>query len=96
VKAEEYGVTDFALIHDSFGTLAADTDAMFSAVRDAFVEMYTAHDPFQHLYEQVYESLSEEGREKLPRPPPRAIWTCLKCSSRCTHLPTQSQDHMLR
>jgi DNA-directed RNA polymerase len=69
LKAEEYGVTDFALIHDSFGTLAADTDAMFSAVRDAFVEMYTAHDPFQHLYEQVYESLSEAGREKLPRPP---------------------------
>jgi DNA-directed RNA polymerase len=69
LQAAEYGVTDFALIHDSFGTLAADTDAMFSAVRDAFVDMYTEHDPFQQLHDQVCEVLSEEGRKKLPRPP---------------------------
>lgn len=69
LQAHEYGVTDFALIHDSFGTLAADTDKMFSAVRDAFVDMYEANDPFQHLYDQVYAALSEEGRKKLPFPP---------------------------
>jgi DNA-directed RNA polymerase len=69
LQASEYGVTDFALIHDSFGTLAADTDAMFSAVRDAFVDMYTEHDPFTELHAQVYEALSEEGRKKLPPPP---------------------------
>jgi DNA-directed RNA polymerase len=42
---------------------------MFSAVRDAFVDMYTEHDPFQQLHDQVYEALSEEGRLKLPPPP---------------------------
>jgi DNA-directed RNA polymerase len=69
VQADEYGVTDFALIHDSFGTLAADTDAMFAAVRDAFVAMYEENDPLQHLYDRVYADLSEAGREKLPKPP---------------------------
>ena len=70
IKAsDEYGVTDFALIHDSFGTLAADTDGMFAAVREAFVEMYEDQDPYEQLYEDVYAALSEEGRAKLPRPP---------------------------
>lgn len=65
----EYGIDSFALIHDSFGTVAADTDDLFKAVREAFVEMYEQFDPFQHLYERVYEALSEEGRKKLKRPP---------------------------
>lgn len=69
VAADEYGITDFALIHDSFGTLAADTDGMFSAVREAFVVMYEEHDPFQELYDEVFASLSEEGKAKLPKPP---------------------------
>jgi DNA-directed RNA polymerase len=69
LQAHEYGITAFSLIHDSFGTLAADTDAMFSAVREAFLDMYEAHDPFQHLYEQAQVALSEEGRRKLPPPP---------------------------
>jgi DNA-directed RNA polymerase len=42
---------------------------MFSAVREAFVEMYTSYDPFQHLYDSVAACLSEEGRAKLPPPP---------------------------
>lgn len=69
LQADAYGVTSFALIHDSFGTLAADADAMFSATRDAFVDMYTNNDPFQHMYDQVHEALSEKGRSKLPLPP---------------------------
>lgn len=71
LQANDYGVTEFSLIHDSFGTLAADADAMFAATRDAFVTMYEENDPFQHLYEQVYEALSEAGRKKLPLPPPK-------------------------
>jgi DNA-directed RNA polymerase len=69
LQAKEYGVESFALIHDSFGTLAADTDAMFDAVRTSFVAMYTEHDPLQHLYEQVHEALSEAGKDKLQLPP---------------------------
>jgi DNA-directed RNA polymerase len=32
------------MIHDSYGTLAADTDRLGSALRAAFVEMYQQHD----------------------------------------------------
>jgi len=65
------GVDQFMLIHDSFGTLAADTDIMFDVVRHTFVEMYEHHDPLADLYRSVRESLPPEEGEKLPPPPPR-------------------------
>lgn len=43
--AHEYGVTDFAFIHDDYGTHAADTDTLHQAIREAFVEMYGDNDP---------------------------------------------------
>ncbi len=36
--------TAFAMIHDSFGTYACDTDALDYAIRDAFVELYFEQD----------------------------------------------------
>ena len=44
-RAVEYGVTDFAFIHDDYGTHAADTDTLHQAIREAFVELYEANDP---------------------------------------------------
>lgn len=44
-KAHEYGITDFAFIHDDFGTLAPDTDTLHEALREAFVDMYGNNDP---------------------------------------------------
>lgn len=37
-----YGITDFAMIHDSFGVHAADVDAMNAVLRSEFVAMYSA------------------------------------------------------
>jgi len=68
---DAYGVTDYSLIHDSFGTLAADTDSLFAAVREAFVDMYEQHDPFHDLWQSVTDALSEKGRLLLPPPPPK-------------------------
>lgn len=36
-------------IHDSFGTHAGDVDRMHECIREAFVELYTEHDPMQLL-----------------------------------------------
>lgn len=36
-----------AMIHDSFGTHAADTDVLYKVLRDEFVKMYEEHDPLQ-------------------------------------------------
>lgn len=36
-----------AMIHDSFGTHAADTEVMYRVLREEFVRMYTEHDPIQ-------------------------------------------------
>jgi DNA-directed RNA polymerase len=44
-KATEYGITDFAFIHDDYGTHAANTETMHQAIREAFVELYTENDP---------------------------------------------------
>lgn len=45
ISAADKGVTSFACIHDDFGTHANDTDAMHSAIREAFVSMYSTNDP---------------------------------------------------
>lgn len=44
-KAVEYGVTDFAFIHDDYGTHAPDIDTLHQAIREAFVELYQDNDP---------------------------------------------------
>ncbi len=48
---ELYEIRNFLLIHDSFGTLAADADNMSKAVREAFVKMYEEFDPLAHFRE---------------------------------------------
>jgi DNA-directed RNA polymerase len=43
--AKARGIDDMALIHDDYGTYAADTDTLHECIREAFVGMYTEHDP---------------------------------------------------
>ena len=42
-----YGIKAFALIHDSFATHAADTEAFAHAIRSAFIRMYEDNDPLE-------------------------------------------------
>lgn len=49
----EHGIDSLVLVHDDFGTHAADSAALFRIIREEFVRMYTQHDPlgeFQTAY----------------------------------------------
>lgn len=70
VKANEaYGVTFFALIHDSFGTIPAKAGAMFRAVRETMVETYENNDVLADFRDQFMEQLHESQLEKMPALP---------------------------
>jgi DNA-directed RNA polymerase len=63
----EAGLRSFAMIHDSYGTHAADTDKLAAILRDQFVEMYLAHDVLAEFEASVRAALPE-GTELPPRP----------------------------
>ncbi|ECF2231914.1 DNA-dependent RNA polymerase, partial [Salmonella enterica subsp. enterica serovar Kentucky] len=48
----KYNVTSFSLVHDSFGTCAADAEYLFNSIRESFVEMYEHNDVIQDFYYQ--------------------------------------------
>jgi DNA-directed RNA polymerase len=51
--AKAAGIDSLAMIHDDYGTHAADAEAMYKLIRSTFVRMYEQHDPiaeFAELY----------------------------------------------
>ena len=50
--AAKSGIEDMALIHDDYGTYAADTHILHRCIREAFVAMYTDHDPLTDFRDQ--------------------------------------------
>ncbi|QFR42352.1 RNA polymerase [Pantoea phage vB_PagP-SK1] len=66
---EKYGVTSFALIHDSFGTNPADAGALFKAVRESIVETYENSNVLEEFREQFMDQLHESQLEKMPEIP---------------------------
>lgn len=54
-RCEELGITDIACIHDDYGTYACDTDALHSIIREAFIHLYSTHDPLQEFSDQQTE-----------------------------------------
>jgi DNA-directed RNA polymerase len=68
-SAENYGITFFALIHDSFGTIPAKAGAMFRAVRETMVETYENNDVLEDFREQFMEQLHATQLEKMPEIP---------------------------
>lgn len=66
-----YGVSNFAMVHDSFGTTAADMEVFFKVVREAFVDIYTKTDVLGDFRDEINLILSPENRAKLkPLPLP--------------------------
>ena len=65
VKARTFGIGSFAMVHDSFGTHAADIDSMAFSLRRAFVEQYTP-DVLGNFLEEIKAQLPDELAEKLP------------------------------
>jgi len=63
-----HGVTAFAMIHDSYGTHAADTQTMADTLRDVFVRMYEENDPLGDYEQSVRTALDgvvSDGGEDL-------------------------------
>lgn len=61
------GIKHFALIHDSFGTHAANTEQMFRIVREQMVELYKA-DPLGQIIEDLKGQMKEDDLKNLPTP----------------------------
>lgn len=67
--SEEAGIEDFAMIHDSFGTHAANTEALGVILRHAFVEQYRG-DVLGEFHKSITKQLSEDRRKLMPKLPP--------------------------
>lgn len=68
--ASEYSLHAFSLVHDSYGTLAADTEVSACCIREVFVRMYQ-DDILANFRMELLELLSEKHAQKLPPVPPQ-------------------------
>lgn len=66
-EALAVGVTQFAMIHDSYGTVAADTDKLAGALRRAFVRMYEENNVLLNFQQDVLRACPDL---RLPPIPP--------------------------
>lgn len=57
-KARAEGIDAFAMIHDDYGTHAADTAVLYRIIREVFVEMYERHDVLEQ-FRAAYGFLTE-------------------------------------
>lgn len=65
-EAARRGVTKFAMIHDSYGTTAAASPTLASALRDEFVRMYEEHETLEEFRE---EAIPGDLRDGVSCPP---------------------------
>lgn len=68
LRCRDEGIAHLAVIHDSFGTHAADTERMGQILRETFVEQYSG-DILRGLYDELRQQLGDELAPKLPEPP---------------------------
>jgi DNA-directed RNA polymerase len=58
------GITDFAMIHDDFGTHACHIDDFHKIIREEFVKLHS-----QNVLDVFYNELTERYNVKLPNLP---------------------------
>lgn len=69
-RGAQGGLTNFAMVHDSFGTTAADVSMFFTAVREAFAEIYVGTDVLGAFRDEIMLILKQEHQDKMrPLPP---------------------------
>jgi len=68
LRAKREGIAHIAMIHDSFGTHAANTGRLSRILRETFVEQYSG-DVLGGLYEELKGQLGDELAGELPPPP---------------------------
>jgi DNA-directed RNA polymerase len=64
-RALAAGVISFGMVHDSYGTHAADMDTLATCLREAFVELYQ-HDVLEEFRSSVLAMLPEELHSQVP------------------------------
>ncbi len=69
-KCLDAGILSFAMVHDSYGTHAADIERMAGILREAFVEMYSAP-ILENFRNEVASQLPGKLAGKIPPLPPR-------------------------
>ena len=72
VKAHKEGVTNFSLIHDSFGSVAPDTAIMSKAIREAFCEIYKT-DVLLNFAVEMKAMCSSKNQAKFPNIPEKGM-----------------------
>lgn len=70
-RAKQEGIHSFAMIHDSFGTTAGETETLYRVVRESFIEMYSVINVLEAFRDELKEQLSEKARGKLKDLPER-------------------------
>ena len=65
LKAAEHGIQAFAMIHDSYGTHAGNTEIFHRLIRETFADMYKDNDVLAQLYETAKSTLNIA----IPKPP---------------------------
>lgn len=64
-RAAENGITQFAMVHDSFGCPAAQAPELAKYIRETFVEMYQSVDVLGEFQAQADLTLTDEAAAKL-------------------------------
>lgn len=57
VQCRRLGIRSFAMVHDSYGTHAADTETLSRTLKEAFVTLYRKHDVLAELRAAIVEAL---------------------------------------
>lgn len=68
LQSRREGIAHLAMIHDSFGAHACDTDRLSEILRETFIKQYEG-DVLRDFYEQLKDQLGEELAAELPEPP---------------------------
>ena len=66
LAAVREGITQFALVHDSFGCLPSHAARFQGIIRETFVEMYEKHDMLAEVLQRATCDLSEHDCTRLP------------------------------
>ncbi len=67
--AWDAGIEDFAMVHDSYGTLPTDVENLGEVTREEFIRLYTDHDPIAEFLAAC--EAQHDGGQLLPEPPER-------------------------
>lgn len=67
--ALEQGINQFAVVHDSFGTLACDMDMLGACIRTSFVHMYEDRDVLEELRQRVIDVVGPRIAKNLEHVP---------------------------